>query len=513
MNLKNRINATILNDRKFLEHIKYNKDGYYIHRKSKKKNIEVTIIMPVYNAEETIKKTIDSIIGQSIGFENIELLIIDDQSGDKSRFIILEYAKQHPNIIPVFLEHNSGTPAAPRNLGIDLAKGKYVMFIDSDDWLDKSGVQVLYNLLEKTGDNYAIGKTIKKNNKGTFVTGEYNNWKDRESIDPFSINHIFRHLAPTARMMKTALLKDNNIKFPNQKYAEDKQFFIDVLINSKSISTTKEIVYYINRYQDNKSLTKTTTIFEKMDSNMITINYVIGKHLPVYVEQMILARLFEFDFISRFLDKKQFLKANKKEQEKYLSKFTEALSIMENLDYDITACFDEPWHKVLVEFFREKRFEDIISLINWNINQNIKDYFIDNDLPYYVLPFADKNRARINMIAIHHKSIKEQDELVLQFKVYGDHVDKLNSLLIRERNNDLNDINFPIQHLEGNLFKTHIPFKQLEVLSPTSHAIFITHLDYRKVPIRMNVRNIVNYDKKKLDFYTTISDNFGLNIQ
>src|SRR5690606_7500432 len=262
---------SLFNREKILRNAQYNQDGYFVPQTKRLENPLVTVILPVYNAEKTLQKTIDSIIDQSIGFKNIELIILDDRSTDRSRSVILSYAHKYPNIVPVFFRKNNGSPAIPRNVGIQLAKGKYVMFIDSDDWLTPNGIEVLYKLLEKTGDNYAIGRTIKVEDGKYTITGEYNSCEDRESIHPCTIPHVFQHLGPTARMMRTDFIKQHNCQFPNMRYAEDKQFFIDVLTNCPSISTTKEIIYYVNRNKDNKSLVSRTSIFEKTDTNIAVI--------------------------------------------------------------------------------------------------------------------------------------------------------------------------------------------------------------------------------------------------
>lgn len=511
--LINRINATILSEKRFIKNIKYNKHGYYLHNKNKRKNAKVSVIVPVFNAEKSMVKTIDSIINQSIGFKDIELLIIDDKSQDQSRSIILNYAKKHANIIPVFLKENTGSPSAPRNLGIDLAKGKYITFVDSDDWLDKNGIEVLYNLLEKTDDNYAVGKTIKVDDKGKYIIGEYNSWKTRESIDPYSINQIFNHLGPTGRMMNTAMLQEKDIKFPDMKFAEDKQFFIDVLTQCETISTSKDVIYYANRYKDNVSFTTTTTVFEKTDTNISLINYVIKKNLPIEVEKMILNRLYEFDCIMRLFNRGHFL--NSKDKERYFKKFSEVLATTENLRYDFTENFFEPWHKVLVALFKEERYDDIVKLIDWNRKEAIKDYYIDEaNLPYYRLPFDDTyNLARMSMLALHHASIKENDNLIVQFSVYGEYTNKVESLVIRQRNNDLNKVEFPIERKRDNVFEVVIAFDQLDSLVSASHSIYIKYFNYLKIPIKMDVRNIIKRKKRKIDFYTTVSDNFGVNIK
>ncbi len=97
----------------------------------------VSIIIPVYNAEEYLPKCIDSIRSQT--YENIEIICINDGSEDKSQVILERYLKLDSRI-KVFTQENRGVSSA-RNLGISKMRGKYVMFVDSDDWLDKNACE------------------------------------------------------------------------------------------------------------------------------------------------------------------------------------------------------------------------------------------------------------------------------------------------------------------------------------------------------------------------------------
>ncbi|MFD1707460.1 glycosyltransferase family 2 protein [Siminovitchia sediminis] len=491
----------------------YNEDGYYIHPTNRPDNPKVSVIMPVYNSEKTLRKTIDSVLNQTIGFSEIEFLIIDDKSTDNSRSIILDYAGAYPNIVPIFFKHNNGSPATPRNTGIELAKGTYTMFIDSDDWLSPDGIRSLYDLLEKTGDPYAIGRTIKVEDNKLVVTGEYNSCEYRESIDPCSIPHIFQHLGPTARMMRTQFLKDHNCRFPDMKFAEDKQFFIDVLTNCPSISTTKDVIYYVNRFRDNKSLVGSTTIFEKTDTNLEVIKHVIQKGLPEHIERMVLNRLYEFDCITRLFNRHHFLRSFRKD--KYYAKFREVLETTEGLRYDFTENFFEPWHKVLVELFKEKRFTDIVTLIEWSLKDTTKETVIREDgLPYYRLPLeAPYEFARINMLAVYKEHQKTDDRFVLRVNIYGDDLDKVNCFVIRQRDNEMNETVLPMNRTDTNLFEVNIPLHQLAELESASHTMFIRYWDYRKLHIKMNTRRIFQYSGRKMDFYTTIGDNFGVKVE
>ncbi|WP_010648262.1 glycosyltransferase family 2 protein [Oceanobacillus massiliensis] len=333
--------------------IQYNKDGYYIKNKSIfSKKAKITVVTPVYNAEDYIKKTIDSVINQSFEFSQIEYILVDDGSTDSSREILLDYANKHKNIIVVFLKENTGTPSQPRNLGIQLSTSKYITFLDADDWLAQNGLLTMFNILEETNDDYIVGKTIQVGSEKAKIVGEYESYIERRNISPFTIPHIFHHLGPRARMMKTSLIKKNNIKFPEMKFAEDKQFFIDVLINCKSISTTKEVIYYLNRLDDNNSsLTKQTDVMEKMDSNIKVINYVQSKNLDSQKEKMILNRLYEFDSITRLFNRQHYIKS--KQKNLYYEKFNEVLETTRRLNYDISECFFHPNQQgCLSAFFR-----------------------------------------------------------------------------------------------------------------------------------------------------------------
>ena len=96
-------------------------------------NPKISVIVPVYNAEAGLRKCVDSILSQT--FTNLELLLIDDGSKDKSGEICDEYA-QHDNRVHVFHKINGGVSSA-RNLGIEEARGEWIAFIDADDWIEK----------------------------------------------------------------------------------------------------------------------------------------------------------------------------------------------------------------------------------------------------------------------------------------------------------------------------------------------------------------------------------------
>lgn len=182
----------------------FNKVGYEILNESAlKRRAKVTVVVPVYNAIDFLKKTIDSVILQNIGFHNITLILVDDGSNDGSRDVLRVYSRLYENIVSVFLEKNTGTPAFPRNLGVHLSNSKYITFLDADDWLTHEGIKILYDLLEETKVDYAVGKTIQVDSEQETVIGRYESSQVRHNVSPFSIKHLFYHLGPRASYDET----------------------------------------------------------------------------------------------------------------------------------------------------------------------------------------------------------------------------------------------------------------------------------------------------------------------
>lgn len=105
----------------------------------------ISVIVPVYNVEKYLSKCIDSILAQT--YKNLEIILVDDGSPDNCPKICDEYAKKD-NRIKVIHKENGGLSAA-RNVALDIAKGEYIGFVDSDDFIAEDMYEVLYNLAEK----------------------------------------------------------------------------------------------------------------------------------------------------------------------------------------------------------------------------------------------------------------------------------------------------------------------------------------------------------------------------
>lgn len=196
----------------------------------------ISIIIPCYNAEKTIKRCLESVISQT--YKNIEIVIINDGSTDKTDSIIKKYIND--NRIKYYNRSNHGI-GKTRNFGIKEATGEYITFLDSDDYLPNDAIDNLYKLAQKNkldlvvSDYYVDNKNIKSEKIKSFPI---TNVKNNPNLI-FDIN-----LAPWNKLYKKELIE--NIKFEENLKYEDAPFVIESIIKAKRIGKLdKETYYYV----------------------------------------------------------------------------------------------------------------------------------------------------------------------------------------------------------------------------------------------------------------------------
>lgn len=119
---------------------------------------KVSIIIPAYNAEKYLPDALDSIVNQSIGVENLEVIIVNDASTDATGAIIDEYSSRYPNFRAVHLDGNMGAAWGPRNVALKKASSDYIMFLDADDTFTADACEVLYNEISSTDADVVSGR-------------------------------------------------------------------------------------------------------------------------------------------------------------------------------------------------------------------------------------------------------------------------------------------------------------------------------------------------------------------
>lgn len=218
---------------------------------------KVSIIIPIYNVEEYISNCLDSVINQT--FEDIEILCIDDASTDKSVNIIFNYMKKDDRIKLIRLSINSG-PGVARNTAMHVSGCEYISFIDSDDYIEKDYIELLYNTAKKYDADMVFTNNI-YSVKYITVKPYYHNrikeWKKefqsswKEGISNFDVRAFEKETTPEYplgvfwnKLYKNSFLKNNSIEISPYRIAEDVEMFYKVLACSPKIAYNNEARYY-----------------------------------------------------------------------------------------------------------------------------------------------------------------------------------------------------------------------------------------------------------------------------
>ena len=205
----------------------------------------LSIIVPVYNVEKYLRKCVDSLLTQDLSLEEFEIILVDDGSADRGGVICDEYASNYPNV-KVSHQQNGGLSVA-RNSGIDMAKGKYIQFVDSDDYLDSN---VLKTLLEKMeSDKLDVLRFNYRNVNERYEAVEPN--KDPKRFVSYSdevcdgLTFLNERLGPACYacqfMVHRELLTD--CKFKEGVYFEDTEWTPRMLLKASRAASTDMLVY------------------------------------------------------------------------------------------------------------------------------------------------------------------------------------------------------------------------------------------------------------------------------
>ncbi len=260
-------------------------------KKSENKDIKVSIIMSLFNVELYMRTAIESVLNQTL--KDIELICINDGSTDYSLDIAKEYAKKDERVKVLSYEESKGQAYA-RNRGIDIAKGRYIGFVDGDDWVEAAMFEKLYNEAEKNRTEVTFcaaalyddqtGKTIWNNDY-------YNLYLIPKEFD----NRVFTHeetknlltgclnVALWNKIYRTDFLNKNKIRFPEYYIYEDMPFFYETWFKSENICFIRDCCYYyrINRQSSTMSRME-SKVLDRVD--MVALTYEMFKELPYFDE-------------------------------------------------------------------------------------------------------------------------------------------------------------------------------------------------------------------------------------
>jgi len=230
---------------------------------------DITVIMPVYKVEKYVARALDSMLNQT--FQNYEFIIVDDGSPDKSAEVVMRYALLDPRI-QLIRQQNAGAPAA-RNRALGLAQGKYVYFMDSDDWAEPTMLEDMFNLAEAHGLEEVVA--------GFYIDTYYD---ERRYVSAcvsqpdqvFASRQEFRESAyrlfdcnllytPWNKLFLTEYLRKKEIEFPNT-FWDDFPFNLRVIREVEKVGVlSKQYYHFIRARAESETALYRGNMYEKRE--------------------------------------------------------------------------------------------------------------------------------------------------------------------------------------------------------------------------------------------------------
>ena len=205
-------------------------------------NPTISVIIPVYNAEKFVGRCVESVKTQT--YSDWQMILVDDGSKDKSLEICQEYAGAD-NRIRVIHQENAG-PGIARNVGLEYAKGKYVVFIDSDDYIEME----YFQLLSEHDEDVVYIDVRNVDENGRVLKEEYMSKQKQLSLDSILRRQMTGNISwgGVRKCIKLSVLQDNNIKYSNHKIGEEAIYSFQALWYAKSVAFIERPLYnYVQR--------------------------------------------------------------------------------------------------------------------------------------------------------------------------------------------------------------------------------------------------------------------------
>ena len=338
-------------------------------------NIKVSVIVPVYNVEDYICDAINSLINQTL--KDIEIICVDDCSTDSSYELLTSFKKKDNRIKVLRNTKNTGVGYS-RNKALKIAKGEYISFLDSDDWLENKSLEELYNKSSENNLDILMFKAITYyQDSDNFVKSDYYSMKnvnncfnkvfDYQKFDKFKLFKI-----PNCvwnKFIKRSLLIENDISFPEGLIFEDVPFFYKLMFSAKRMMITDEYYYY-RRIRENSIMT--TYDIKLIDtisiSDMVMEFFLDNNHYNDYKRPLL------NNFIG--VQKNRYYKIPNKHKEHY---FNEMKKNIEKYayQYNLKEDFEKELYRPNKKFINLILNSEDINDFNKNVNEtkNIpKDY-------------------------------------------------------------------------------------------------------------------------------------------
>lgn len=269
----------------------------------KSKQDLISVVIPIYKVADLLPKCVDSILAQS--YRNLEIILVDDGSPDNSGEICEEYAKKDHRV-KVVHKKNGGLSSA-RNAGIDIHTGKYILFVDSDDYINPKMIETLYQNLQTTGADISICDYVPFSDKKQ-VKNRYSEQKfvisGNEKYDYIAPSNKYSEYGTVSTVQWNKLFKSEifkKLRYPEGKINEDEFIITNQFHLAKKISYILEPLYYY--YQRPNSIIHSFSMnrLDIIDAFNLRIDFYRSQQLDQYILPIRKMKvIFLIDFVGNY---------------------------------------------------------------------------------------------------------------------------------------------------------------------------------------------------------------------
>ena len=261
---------------------------------------EISVIVPVYNVEQYLEKCLDTIINQT--FKDIEIICVNDGSTDNSRKILEDY-KNKDRRIKIIDKENGGLSSA-RNTGMKIAKGRFLSFVDSDDWIDLTMLEKLYNNITALNTDISIcavhlfdeAQQKINDDEPYFNLSYFDNSFDNKAFSYIDAKPFLMDVCVMAwnKLYRRRFVQECAAEFPDGLIFEDGPFFFSIFFKTQKVSIVRDLLYYYRKNRSGSIVQKGGVQFLDI-IDVVNLMFESLKKTPVFEEV-------KYDFFRRKAD-------------------------------------------------------------------------------------------------------------------------------------------------------------------------------------------------------------------
>jgi glycosyltransferase involved in cell wall biosynthesis len=254
---------------------------------------DVTVIVAVYNTMPYLTTCLESVFGQTIGVERLEVVAVDDGSTDDSGAELSRWAERFPGSMTVLTQANSGGPAGPSNRALDVARGRYVFFLGADDYLGAEALQRLVDTADELSADVVLGRLV--GTGGRNVNQAVYQGGNRDDIT--LVNSPLPWALSNTKLFRRQLLEDNAIRYPEQlRSGSDQPFTIRAVAAARRIAVRADYeFYYATRRTDSSNITYRTSLGEFVRDTALIMDTVAEVVTDPAAREKVLRRHFTWE--------------------------------------------------------------------------------------------------------------------------------------------------------------------------------------------------------------------------